>query len=204
MKNNNKVLKSALRLALLSVVMAGPGFLDAVSAGDFYSDDVLQVAALDRRPGYRPHPPGRPDGRHGRDRYDECGRYDRRGRYECHDRRDRHDRYRPPRTTVVQIDTLKADKIIDSSRRYRIHMDGVTALILEGENSIVDVQEVIVVYGNGWGERLYRLEGRIYDRDVKIAGLDMRFVREIQIRATSPALFGGKGKVKILLERIVR
>ena len=107
---------------------------------------------------------------------------------------------RPPRVSIIEIGTDKADKVIADRESFRANQGNVSQIILEGRNEVVDIKEVVVVFGNGEHRQMYELTGYLRDGESRRAQLyNLRNVQKVIVTATSPQLIGSRGKYAVKL-----
>ncbi len=109
---------------------------------------------------------------------------------------------RPGVARLVNLGEKTADKFITNEHRFTVPRGsrrGVRAVVLQGTKRTVDIRSVEVVYRSGRVEHLNGLNGVLRDGQrmrMRISG--GRVVRVI-VNATSPNLFGSRGKYKAML-----
>lgn len=103
------------------------------------------------------------------------------------------------RLQYTQIDEFRTEKFFQITQRIRVRQQDVKAIRLSASRNDVDVQQVMVVYGNGDVDYLPGLEGVIYEDNNKTVKLGRRgqTVRRIEIMATSLSPFGSRGKLAV-------
>ena len=107
---------------------------------------------------------------------------------------------RPPRLTTVELGTDKADKVIEDRESFSANQHNVGEIIIQGRDEVVDIREVVVVFGNGDHQRMWELEGYVRDCESRRAQLyGLRNVQRVIVTATSPNLIGSRGKYAVLL-----
>ena len=102
---------------------------------------------------------------------------------------------RPGQLSFIDIGTQRFDKLVDETETVQINQRSVYEISITGDGK-VDVKQAVVVFRNGRRERLFRLEGTIYDGQTKTAFIDGRNVESLKILGTSPNVFGSRGKIK--------
>lgn len=109
---------------------------------------------------------------------------------------------RPGRARLVDLGERRADKFITNEHRFEVPQGsrrGVRAVVLEGTKRSVDIRSVEVVYRSGRVELLHGLNGVLRDGQRMRMRINPGRVVQVIVNATSPNLFGSRGRYKALL-----
>lgn len=101
----------------------------------------------------------------------------------------------------VSLGTIIADKVTSDRKVFNANVNSVAQVVIEGLSNTTDVLNVYVEYYNGDLERMYELEGQIRDGERKVAQVRGRNVAKVIVSATTRGLFGGRGKIEVLLRQ---
>ncbi|MCB0309278.1 MAG: hypothetical protein KDD50_05235 [Bdellovibrionales bacterium] len=104
---------------------------------------------------------------------------------------------RPQPGAYVRLKEIKADKGAGETRSENVRLDNVQTLRITGLHNTVEVEDFVVVYGNGQRERLSELTGYVRDGEVLAVSLNGRNVISYTISCRSPGLFDSEGKIEI-------
>lgn len=109
---------------------------------------------------------------------------------------------RPGPAQLVDLGERRADKFITNEHRFEVlqgQRRGVRAVVIEGTKRTVDIRRVEVVYRSGRVEVLHNLYGVIRAGERMRQRIEGGRVVQVIVHATSPNLFGSRGKYKTML-----
>lgn len=97
------------------------------------------------------------------------------------------------------LGTIIADKATRDRKVFQANTYDVSQVIIDGLSNETQILNVYIEYLNGQSEHLYELEGTIERGQRKVARIHNRNVARVVVTATTRDLFGGRGKIEVLL-----
>lgn len=107
---------------------------------------------------------------------------------------------RPPRVTFQHIDSMRVEKFLSKTKIFSINRDRAAVIKLTASKNTVEVEEVVVRFGNGEVQHIYELEGRVRDgrsKEFRLRSPRGRYIQSIRVTATAGDLFGSRGRISL-------